>query len=106
MIRSRLVVGWGRMVRGGGRSMIRSWLRGMVGSRLWSVVRGRFVIIMITLLGGVVLADLTLVLDIGVVLFVLVHKVVYDLSAAIGKLNAVLAYIQLMVDTERLTNRK
>ena len=46
---------------------------------------------MVRLLGFLVVADLSLVLDVGVVLLVLVHVVVDDLSAAVGQQDLVLA---------------
>ena len=46
---------------------------------------------MVGLLGLLVVADLALVLDVGVVLLVLVHVVVDDLGAAVGQEDLVLA---------------
>ena len=46
---------------------------------------------MVGLLGLLVVADLSLVLDVGVVLLVLVHVVVDDLGAAVGQQDLVLA---------------
>ena len=46
---------------------------------------------MVGLLGLLMVADLPLVLDVGVVLLVLVHVVVHDLGAAVGKQDLVLA---------------
>ena len=43
------------------------------------------------LLGLLVVADLSLVLDVGVVLLVLVHVVVHDLGAAVGQKDLVLS---------------
>lgn len=46
---------------------------------------------MVGLLGLLVVADLALVLDVGVVRFVLVHVVVDDLGAAVGQKDLVLS---------------
>ena len=46
---------------------------------------------MVGLLGFLVVADLALVLDVGVVLLVLVHVVVDDLGAAVGQQDLVLS---------------
>jgi len=48
-------------------------------------------LVSLLVLDGVVLADLALVLDVGVVLLVLIDVVVDDLGPAVGQLNLVLA---------------
>merc|ERR1719188_2254959 len=64
--------------------------RGMVGSRV--VGSGvSLAVSVVGLLGLLVVADLALVLDVGVVLLVLVHVVVHDLGAAVGQQDLVLA---------------
>ena len=101
VVRSRLVVsGSGLMVsggrlmvsRGGFGGVVRSGFGGMIRSRvLGSVVRSG-VFVAVVLLDGVIFADLALVFDVGVILLVLVNVIVDDLSAAVGQLNAILAY--------------
>ena len=84
--RSRGVVGSrGRSVVGsGGRGVVRG--RCMVGSLGVRVLALAGVVA----LGDVVRADLTLVLDIGVILLILVNVVVDNLGPAVGKLDLVL----------------
>ena len=76
----------------------RSW--GVVGSGGRGVVRGRSMVgslgvrvlalAGVVALGDVVRADLTLVLDVGVILLILVNVVVDNLGPAVGKLDLVL----------------
>lgn len=81
MIRS-----WG-MIRSRGRSMVRCWGRGVVRSWGRGMIRGWGVVF-----EGLVRADFSFIFDISVVLLVLVHEVVYNLGATVGKLDGVLAF--------------
>ena len=92
------VIGSGLVV-GGLRGVVGSGLGGVVRSGFGSVIRsglGGVAVGLLMVLGGVILADLALVLDVGVILLVLVNVVVDDLRAAVGQLNAVLAYLKML----------
>jgi len=87
VVGSGLMVSRGRVIRGRGR---------LVGSRLVGS-RVSFAVSVVGLLGLLVVADLALVLDVGVVRFVLVHVVVDDLGAAVGQKDLVLSLDSLAV---------
>ena len=96
----RVVDGSRSMIGSGSRSVVGGRRGRMVGSRGRGVVRGRSMVgslgvrvlalAGVVALGDVVRADLTLVLDIGVILLILVNVVVDNLGPAVGKLDLVL----------------